>query len=93
MQGSTLEMVSFKGANLSGVDFSNSTILYTNFSGANLLGAKMNGAVIFGSNFSQANLSNADLLNATLNVSISDGAVFCGVRMPNGTRSKSCFPG
>ncbi len=68
----------FSGSDLSGADFSNSTIVLSNFSNCNLSNCKFMSADISDCNFTNANFESANLTDSNLYNSILLGANFSG---------------
>lgn len=73
-----IEVVSKRGVNLEGVDFSNAILVCANFEGADLVGANFHNAKLYYANFSYARLWDANFTAARLN-----NATFTGAALQN----------
>jgi uncharacterized protein YjbI with pentapeptide repeats len=81
-----VNITSFNGADLSGVDFSNQNLTGIDFTGANLSGTNLAGVTANGVNF-----TNASLYDANLNNGIFNGANFTGAGLGGANLTGSSF--
>jgi uncharacterized protein YjbI with pentapeptide repeats len=82
LSGVLFDIQNKQNSDLSGVNFSNATLVSTSFKGANLKNANFSNADVCYADFSGADLTGA-LLDKAKNVNL---ALFCKATMPDGTK-------